>query len=159
MKVHSEIPLIKQHPELRPFSGEIAALHYRYLGMQTFICERWNSLREFASLHKVLGFHRNENETGWVYREWAPEAAQLWLTGDFNDWNRESHPMQRNEAGIWEIRIPDSAPQTLKHGQRVKVRVQGARQTEARDRIPAILPAQVQDAESKVFSGLLWWPE
>ncbi len=159
MTVHSEIPLIKQHPELRPFSGEIAALHYRYLGMQTFICERWNSLREFASLHKFLGFQRNENETGWVYREWAPEAGQLWLTGDFNEWNRESHPMQRTDGGIWEIRIPDSAPYPLKHGQRVKVRVQGARQTEARDRIPAILPAQVQDPESKDFSGLLWWPE
>ena len=159
MIVHSEIPLIKQHPELRPFSGEIAALHYRYLGIQTFIGERWNGLREFASLHKVLGFHRNENETGWVYREWAPEAAQLWLTGDFNEWNRESHPMQRTDGGIWEIRIPDSAPQQLKHGQRVKVRVLGARQTEARDRIPAILPAQVQDPESKDFSGLLWWPE
>lgn len=159
MALHSEIPLIRQHPELQPYAAEIAALHYRFIGMQTHIREHWHSLKEFASLHKNLGFHRDAYETGWVYREWAPDAVQLWLIGDFNEWNPESHPMQRGDGGIWEIHIPDSAPQPLRHGQRIKVRVLGARQSESRDRIPAILAAQVQDSDTKDFSGLLWWPK
>ena len=157
MQIHKEIPLISQHPELRPWSSEISDLHYRYLGMRSYILEHWSSLSDFASLHHKLGFQRNENETGWIYREWAPEAYQLWLLGDFNDWNLESHPLHRMDEGIWEVRIPDNAGQSLKHGQKIKVRVSGAKGIF--DRIPAFVRFQVQDESTKDFSGLVWWPE
>jgi len=157
MIIQRDIPLISAHPELKPFASEISDMHYRYLGMRTWILEQYGSLKDFASLHYQLGFQRNETETGWIYREWAPEAQQLWLTGDFNDWNRESHPMQRQEGGIWEIRIPDNAGQTFRHGQKVKVRVQGRNGT--LDRIPAFIRFQLQDEETKDFCGLIWHPE
>ena len=61
------------------------------------------SLREFANGHHYYGFHRTE--TGWVYREWAPAAHLLFLVGDFNQWQRYTHPLHRNENGDWEIRL------------------------------------------------------
>lgn len=157
MIIQRDIPLISAHPELKPYAAEISDMHYRYLGMRTWILEQYGSMPAFASLHHQLGFQRNESETGWIYREWAPEAQQLWLTGDFNEWNRESHAMQRQEGGIWEIRVPDDSGQALKHGQKVKVRVQGRNGT--LDRIPAFVRFQVQDAETKDFCGLIWHPE
>jgi 1,4-alpha-glucan branching enzyme len=36
----------------------------------------------------------------------APEAASVFLLGDFNDWNRASHPMQRRVDGWWFLQVP-----------------------------------------------------
>ncbi|PYK57671.1 MAG: hypothetical protein DME21_16850 [Verrucomicrobia bacterium] len=30
----------------------------------------------------------------------APEAQSVYLIGDFNDWNRTSHPMERQTDGF-----------------------------------------------------------
>lgn len=72
-----------------------------------------------ATGHLYYGFHRTQD--GWVYREWAPGADALHLIGDFNGWNRESHPLTRLENGAWEIQLPGN--DALRHGQRVKVQV------------------------------------
>jgi 1,4-alpha-glucan branching enzyme len=40
----------------------------------------------------------------------APEAAQVHLMGDFNDWDPAAHPMKRQPDGAWLIQIP------LNHG-------------------------------------------
>ena len=36
----------------------------------------------------------------------APEARRVCLIGDFNGWNRESHPMKRQPDGSWLVQIP-----------------------------------------------------
>lgn len=41
-----------------------------------------------------------------VYREYAPGAKSVFLTGDFNSWNRKEHPLQADSFGNWEIRLP-----------------------------------------------------
>ena len=35
----------------------------------------------------------------------APEAGSVALTGDFNDWDPESHPMQKRPDGSWHIDV------------------------------------------------------
>jgi 1,4-alpha-glucan branching enzyme len=30
-----------------------------------------------------------------------PQAREVVLTGDFNQWNPKSHPMRRDENGVW----------------------------------------------------------
>ena len=52
--------------------------------------------------YRYLGAHREEK--GWVFRVWAPRAAHIELTGEFNGW--VSQAMVKNETtGIWEGRI------------------------------------------------------
>jgi 1,4-alpha-glucan branching enzyme len=36
----------------------------------------------------------------------APEAKQVSLIGDFNDWQPEAHPMNRQPDGSWHIAVP-----------------------------------------------------
>jgi 1,4-alpha-glucan branching enzyme len=31
----------------------------------------------------------------------APEAAEVFVTGDFNDWSPTSHPMEKRQDGTW----------------------------------------------------------
>ena len=32
----------------------------------------------------------------------APQAKEVFLAGDFNEWKAEKHPLKRNADGIWE---------------------------------------------------------
>ena len=52
---------------------------------------------------EVLGVH------GTDFSVWAPNATAVFVTGNFNDWNNEAHPLKvRLEAsGIWEGFIPN----------------------------------------------------
>ena len=40
----------------------------------------------------------------------APDAKEVFITGDFKDWHPTSHPMQRQPDGAWQIHLP------LNHG-------------------------------------------
>jgi 1,4-alpha-glucan branching enzyme len=53
-------------------------------------------------LFNVLGVHRQEQ--GFHFAVWAPNAASVFLMGDFNGWNPESCPLEprKDHSGIWE---------------------------------------------------------
>lgn len=36
----------------------------------------------------------------------APNATQVCLIGDFNEWNPSVHPMQRQPDGSWHVQVP-----------------------------------------------------
>ena len=66
--------------------------------------------------YKKLGAHLTEVDgtKGTRFAVWAPNAEAVAVIGDFNGWNRESHPMRnRPEAGVWETFIPDVGSGTL----------------------------------------------
>ncbi|MCK5341011.1 MAG: 1,4-alpha-glucan branching enzyme, partial [Desulfobulbaceae bacterium] len=46
-------------------------------------------------------------EKGVHFAVWAPNARQISLIGDFNNWNSASHPMDPSDSGIWTIFMPD----------------------------------------------------
>ncbi len=35
----------------------------------------------------------------------AAEVKEVYLTGDFNDWNTNAHPMKKDKNGVWEIMV------------------------------------------------------
>ncbi|HEV7767231.1 MAG TPA: 1,4-alpha-glucan branching protein GlgB [Thermoanaerobaculia bacterium] len=56
-------------------------------------------------LWEKLGSHIVDG--GVMFAVWAPNAQQVSVVGDFNDWNPESHPLrERVGSGIWEGFIP-----------------------------------------------------
>lgn len=59
--------------------------------------------------YEYLGSHRDKD--GYVFRVWAPNAAQIFLIGDFCDWrDREDCKMKKvTENGVWEVHIPESS--------------------------------------------------
>jgi 1,4-alpha-glucan branching enzyme len=40
------------------------------------------------------------------FRFEAPQAEQVSVVGDFNDWNVVKHPLCKNADGVWECRMP-----------------------------------------------------
>ncbi|MBI4303332.1 MAG: 1,4-alpha-glucan branching protein GlgB [Chloroflexi bacterium] len=60
-------------------------------------------------LYEKLGAHplTIDGEDGTYFAVWAPDAARVSLTGDFNSWDKTSHPLhQRGHSGIWEGFLP-----------------------------------------------------
>ena len=61
-------------------------------------------------IYKKLGAHPSQEngEKGYCFGVWAPNAAQVYVIGDFNEWKEESNPMVRMEEsdGIWTAFIP-----------------------------------------------------
>jgi 1,4-alpha-glucan branching enzyme len=61
-------------------------------------------------LFDKLGAHLIEHEgaSGVHFAVWAPNARQVSLVADFNEWTVTRHPMRhRRDVGVWEIFIPD----------------------------------------------------
>jgi len=61
-------------------------------------------------LYEKLGAHliSLEGKNGVFFAVWAPNARQVTVTGDFNEWNKQAHPLhpREDESGIWEGFIP-----------------------------------------------------
>ena len=60
-------------------------------------------------LYDKLGSHplTANGVAGTYFAVWAPNAEQVFVAGDFNCWNRVSHPLcPRERSGIWEGFIP-----------------------------------------------------
>ena len=36
----------------------------------------------------------------------APEAKNVFIAGNFNQWNQSSHPLNKSKQGIWKISLP-----------------------------------------------------
>jgi len=106
--------ILQKHPELLPFARDIEYRMERWIAKRQQLLPAGGTLRDFANAHEWYGFHRRAD--GWVYREWAPGADQLYLTGDFNDWHWLDTPLQRLENGDWEVFLPGD---TLHNGSRV----------------------------------------
>lgn len=67
--------------------------------------ERFLTGENFYSQH-LLGAHK-KTDGSFVFRVWAPNAQQVWLVGDFNDWD-DSLPLSKRESGIWELTTSQS---------------------------------------------------
>jgi 1,4-alpha-glucan branching enzyme len=64
-----------------------------------------------GTLHEAyltLGAHVTESDgaAGVRFAVWAPNALNVTVAGEFNDWDVRRHPMRRRNGGIWELFVP-----------------------------------------------------
>lgn len=153
-----KLKIVQEDPWLEDYKEEIYQRWVRFQLAYKELANDEKGLIEFASGHEYFGINFDNNRQAWIYREWAPEAEALFLIGDFNNWDRSSHPLQMDQWGVWEIVLPYSEyKDRLVHKSLVKVHVVAANGN--MDRIPAYIRRVVQDEESKDFSGQIWAPE
>ncbi len=48
------------------------------------------------------------NAKGVTFRVWAPHAEKAYVTGTFNDWNKTSIPLVKEENGHWSADVPEA---------------------------------------------------
>ena len=148
-----KLKIMEYDPSLKPYRQDLELRMKNYEHTKKKLLKPGQNLADFANGHLFYGFHRTDE--GWYYREWAPGADEMYLTGDFNFWNRRSHKMKRKEGGVWEIFLPGR--DTLKDGQRVgAIVVKDGREL---DRIPAYATRVIQDPQTTAWSAQLHVPE
>ena len=63
-------------------------------------------------LYKKMGAHaaKVDGEEGVWFTLWAPNAVAVYVIGDFNGWDEQSHPMRKTaDMGIFELFVPGAA--------------------------------------------------
>ncbi len=148
----NKLRLLELDPWLEPFSETIESRVLKYRQKLEDIEEVSGTLRDFASGHIFFGLHRTE--TGWIFREWAPNAIHMYLIGNFSEWKPlPEYRLTPKDNGIWEIELPDNL---LTHGDLYKLLVQW--EGGEGERIPSYANRVVQDEETKLFSAQVWEP-
>ena len=139
MSIKAKSGIIDIDPYLEPFEKDIDLRNQLYLSKRKELLSGQKKLKSFANGHNFFGFHKTRS--GWVYRERAPAAEKMYLTGDFNAWNETSHQMKRYENGIFEIEL--RGKNALKSGEKVQAIV--IHEGKKLRRIPTYATRVVQD--------------
>ncbi|MBQ8797055.1 MAG: alpha amylase C-terminal domain-containing protein [Oscillospiraceae bacterium] len=141
--------ILKYDPSLLPFAGDIDLRMENYRRKKEELLASGQTLADFASGHLYFGFHKANG--GWYYREWAPAADKVFLTGDFCGWDRYAHPLRKKENGVFELFLPGE--NALYDGCRIMAVVQsGGRELE---RIPLYASRVIQDPESHAWNAVI----
>jgi 1,4-alpha-glucan branching enzyme len=86
-------------------------------------------------------------EQGVAFRVWAPNATSVSVIGDFNDWDANANPMQREENGCWLATVEQAKP-----GQEYKYQITNGDQV-----LPRIDP-RVREVTNSVGNGIIHDP-
>lgn len=150
--------LVKDDPWLKPAEEEIRNRMSRYGSRMEQIRNAAGSLKKFAEAYHYFGITYDTKKKGWYYREWAPNAQDIYLFGDFNNWQRYTHRLTKNAYGIWEIFLDEATyKDRFVHQSLIKVLVHS--DDGWHERIPAYINRVVQDKATTNFSGQLWFPK
>ena len=146
------LKILQIDPYLKPYEDDLR-LRMRLFAEKKQELVGDGSLVDYATAHHEFGFHRTAE--GWVYREWAPAADALFLTGDFNGWDTAATPMQRLENGVFEVRL--TGREALQPGQKVQTVVWHNGQMLRR--IPLYATRVVQDPVTYLWCAELEEPD
>lgn len=144
--------ILKNDAWLEPFAPAIEGRHRQALDKEKELVGEAGSLVDFANAHRYFGLHRN-GDGSWTFREWAPNATAVTLTGDFSGWEkRPEYALRRLDGGglpgVWEGTFPKDA---IAAGQHYKMLVEWP--GGSGERIPAYADRVVQDPTTHLFSA------
>ncbi len=146
--------IIEIDPLLKQYEKDITLRMDNYRRVKKSLLIGEDNLKEFAGGYNYFGIHRTEK--GWVYREWAPAADEMYLTGDFNNWQLYTHQLKDIGNGVFEIHLKGF--DALKVGQKVQAVV--VHKGETLRRIPIYAKRVVQDKDTYLWcmevDDVLW---
>ncbi|VEN41506.1 unnamed protein product [Callosobruchus maculatus] len=155
--IHS---LLDRDPYLKPYEKEIRRRYAVFKDFLDSIDENGGGLDKFTQGYKYFGINVQQDNTI-ICREWAPGAKQLFLTGEFNGWNRDSHPYKKLEYGKWELTLPPKGDGTpaINHLSEIKVVVE-TYEGSKEDRLSpyATYVVEPPKEEGTIYKQKLWNP-
>ena len=140
--------IIKIDPYLKPFEKDINLRMENYFAKRSELVSD-GTLADFANGYEYFGIHKTSS--GWVYREWAPAADEMYFTGDFNGWDVYGCPMKKLKNGVFEVKL--RGKNALKVGQRVQAVV--IHNGETLRRIPTYATRVEQDRETVAWCAVV----
>ncbi|MFP4289027.1 MAG: alpha amylase C-terminal domain-containing protein [Bacteroidales bacterium] len=144
---------VNKDPYLKNYIEPIMGRWERAKQKESELTQNEKELSDFAVGYMFYGLHKEKNR--WVIREWAPNATDIFLFGEFSDWKiKDEFRFISIGDGNWELTMPI---ETMHHLHRYKLHIKW--QGGSGDRIPAWAKRVVQDPESHDFNAQIWDPE
>ncbi|EAA07235.3 1,4-alpha-glucan-branching enzyme [Anopheles arabiensis] len=114
--------LFELDPYLKSHEQEIRRRNTEFRGWIKRLNDLEGGLNEFTQGYKYFGLHIAQDNSV-VAREWAPGAKEVYLTGDFNNWQWLATPYEKLAFGKWELKIPPNPDGScaIKHLSEIKV--------------------------------------
>ena len=141
------LKIMKMNPCLQPFENDLQMRMDNYKATKAALLSDGQTLSDFANGHRYFGLHPVKD--GWYYREWAPGADAMYLTGDFCGWDRHAHPMTNLGGGVYELFLPGA--DALLEGQLVMTIV--VHNGQELERIPLYATRVVQDHQTFAWNA------
>ncbi len=141
--------IFEHDPLLLPYKKDIELRMDNYARKRDELVGRDGKLIDFANGHEYFGFHKVPG--GWIYREWAPAADEVYLTGDFVDWRWLDRLMTPIGNGVFEIFI--EGENTLYNGCHVSAIIR--RGENLLQRIPLYIRRVEQDPVTYSWCGVI----
>ena len=143
-KTTRRLPIVERDEWLHPVEAQMNLRHERYERKMAAIERSAGSLVDYANGYRYFGWQWDEALDGWWLREWLPGAHDVYVFGDFNNWQRTEIRMHKDAAGVWSAFFPAAMYRDrLRHGSLYKIHVHG--DNGWLDRIPAYATRVVQD--------------
>jgi len=149
-----EIPgIVKRDPYLSGFSERILHRMDLIRSKVLKLTSGSGSLSDFANGYRYFGLQ--QSDSGWIFREWAPNADGIWLTGTFNGWQIEDrYRFQPGQNGEW---ILELNPAAIKHLDQYKLWITWPGGGDYR--LPLYATRVVQNESDKLFNAQVWFPD
>ncbi len=147
-----KILIVENDSYLQPFENKIYERIIKINNKEKELANE-NELSEFANAHHFFGLHKTK--TSWIYRDWLPNAEEVWMTGNFSQWKlSDTYKLKKDKNGNFSLKLKLTQ---LQHGDlyRLFVRWEGG----SGDRIPAYAKRVVQDEQTKIFNAQVWFPD
>ncbi len=142
--------LVNEDPFLKPFREALQKRMERAALREIQLTGGEFSLDDMANAYLYYGLHKTNN--GWIFREKAPNAREIYIYGDFTNWKiRPDFALKSIGNGDWEIELPDFV---IKNKMLYKLWI--VWQSGADERIPAYAQRVVQDDTTKLFCAQVW---
>jgi 1,4-alpha-glucan branching enzyme len=144
--------IVKKDPWLEPFLQTILERNNNANEKENELKGDFKFLSEFANGHLYFGIHKTNK--GWIIRDWAPNAKNIFLIGDFNQWKvTDNYRFTRRNNDVFELKLDE---EKLKHKSQYKFHVQWI--DGEGERIPAWANRVVQDENTLIFNAQVWDP-
>ncbi|MCP4670821.1 MAG: 1,4-alpha-glucan-branching enzyme [Desulfobacula sp.] len=143
-------------PDLFAFARVISSRRSQALLLEKKIKEaNQGSLKSFANYHNFFGLHFESENNSWVFREWAPNADEIFIVCDKTSWlMHDEFKLERRENDIFEKRF---SKETFSHEDLFRLKI--VWHSGEGDRIPTASTRVVQDSGTDIFNAQVWHPD
>lgn len=144
--------ILLKDPEFRPYAAILKNRNDRIISTARILSGDKDRISDNCNSYLYYGLHKTAS--GWIFREWAPHAKNIYIIGDFNNWRKDPrYAMQKIGKGEWEIRL---SKDRLSHGSLYRLLTEW--EMGWGERLPSHAVRCVQDPYTKIFSAEVWDP-
>lgn len=140
--------IYKEDSHLKNYSEIFEKKHEKMKEIIKVINSFKGGWKEFTTSYNYFGFTNSEN--GIKFREWLPGAKEVYLTGDFNNWNLKSHILKRNKYGVFSI---DLKKNEIEEKSKIKLFIKTEKNEEIY-RNPAYSKRLIQNKKTLIYDSI-----